>query len=411
VIIEDFDIKTDLKVEFFMPDASGTTFILGISELGGTDVLGGKLAFTLGSSLLGGVDLLGETGTRTGFIWQAAQAAVTNFQGSVGGSIESTYYFQPETGFASIQLQSFDWDPGVNKNIRTNTPVRLRIDNGLVNHTIFTGYIDTINVNYYPDGLNVIQITAYDIYKQIVNTRVDTYDTTSFGSYVTPLQAVTKLLSVAGFELSTDSVATDGKLPTGVQTNITANTVLNDALQVGLGVLWVNQETEQLIFTPRPTASTSATWTIGNNHGEANHLCLSDIQVSADADTIFNSLTVTLASNDTISTTQYDADSVELYGESSADVTLNTTDLTELNRWAAAVFAQTPNKLVKEVETPSIDRLGNLTEASVFTPGIRIGVKFDREQLSINEFYTITKVSHEITPNTWFTKFELWKAA
>jgi hypothetical protein len=196
-----------------------------------------------------------------------------------------------------------------------------------------------------------------------------------------------------------------------VQTNITANTVLNDALQVGLAVLWVDQETERLVFVPRPTTTTSATWTIGNNHGETNHLCLSDIQVSADADTIFNSLTVTLASDDTVSTTQYDADSVELYGESSSDVTLNTTDLTELNRWAAAVFAQTPNKLVKEVETPSIDRLGNLTEASVFTPGTRIGVKFDREQLAINEFYTITKVSHEITPDTWFTKFELWKAA
>ncbi len=408
MIVEDFDIKTDLKVEFFMPDASGTTFILGISELGGTDLLGGLKVFTINQSLLGGADVLG---TQTGFTWQSAEAAVTNFSMSVGGSIESSLYFQPEPGFASIQLQSYDFDPGVNKNIRTNTAIRLRIDDGLADHTIFTGYIDTINVNYYPDGLNVIQISAYDIYKQIVNTRVDEYDTTAFGNYISPLNAVDKILEVAGFELSNDSRPTDSKLPTGVQTDITANTVLNDALQVGLAVLWVDQETERLVFVPRPTTTTSATWTIGNNHGEANHLCLSDIQVSADADTIFNSLNVTLASDDTITTTQFDADSVELYGESSADVTLNTTDLTELNRWAAAVFAQTPNKLVKEVETPAIDRLGNLTEASVFTPGTRIGVKFDREQLSIDEFYTITKVSHEITPDTWFTKFELWKAA
>jgi hypothetical protein len=176
-------------------------------------------------------------------------------------------------------------------------------------------------------------------------------------------------------------------------------------------VLWVDPEAQALIFRPRPTTAsgTATTWIIGNNHGDDYHLCLSDIVVAADADTIFNSLRVSLASDEETYIALQDTDSIELYGESSSDVVLNVTDSDELTRWANAVFSQTPNKLVKEVETPAIDRLGNLTEASLFQPGTLVGVDFEREQLHVQDFYTITKVSHEINVNGWYTTLELWK--
>jgi len=50
MIVQDFDIATDLTVEFLLPDEAGNTFILGISQLGGTDELGGFGFFILGSS-------------------------------------------------------------------------------------------------------------------------------------------------------------------------------------------------------------------------------------------------------------------------------------------------------------------------------------------------------------------------
>ena len=411
MIIEDFDIATDLKVEFLLPDIDGDTFILGISLLGGDDVLGGFGIFILGESLLGGDDVLGDS---RALLWQSAEAVVSQFEMSVGGSIDTAIYFQPEPGTARLTLQSYAWDPNVNKNIRTNTAIRLRIQKGSVNHTLFTGYIDTIAVNYYPGGLNVIQINAYDIYKAIVNTRIANYDTTDYEvGYITPLQSVERVLQDTGYVVSSLSVDTAGKIPTGVRQNIIAASILNESLEVGLGVLWVDQESEELVFTPRPenATGTPSTFVIGNNHGETNHLCLSDIVVAADADTIFNSLKVTLASDDTISVSLQDTDSIELYGESSADVTVNVLDSEDLARWAGDVFAQAPNKLVKQVETPTIDRLGNLTEAAIFTPGNVVGVDFTREQLEINEYYTITKVIHSIDVNVWYTTVELWKAA
>jgi hypothetical protein len=408
MIIEDFNIATDVKVEFLLPDEAGNTFILGISTLGGDDVLGGFGIFVLGESLLGGTDVLG---TSSAFLWQAAEAVVSQFDMSLGGSIDNNIFFQPEAASARLQLQSFDWDPNVNKNIRTNTAIRLRLDDGVVNHTLFTGYIDTITVNYIPGGENLISITAFDLYKQIVNTRIASYDTTDYPTYVTPLQAIERVLEDTGYEISPTSVATEGKIPPVALVDIVANSIINEALQVGLGVLWVDPETQSLIFRPRPTTATgtATTWIIGNNHGDDYHLCLSDISVAADADTIFNSLKVTLQSDEETFISLQDIDSIELYGESSSDVILNVTDTDDLTRWATAVFSQTPNKLVKEVETPAIDRLGNLTEASLFQPGTLVGVDFEREQLHVQDFYTITKVSHEINVNGWYTTLELWK--
>ena len=408
MIIEDFNIATDVKVEFLLPDEAGNTFILGISTLGGDDVLGGFGIFILGESLLGGTDVLG---TSNAFLWQAAEAVVAQFDMNLGGSIDNNIFFQPEAASARLQLQSFDWDPNVNKNIRTNTAIRLRLDDGVANHTLFTGYIDTITVNYIPGGLNLISITAFDLYKQIVNTRIASYDTTDYPTYVTPLQAIERVLQDTGYSISDTSVDTEGKIPPVAETNIVANSVINEALQVGLGVLWVDPEAEALIFRPRPTTAsgTATTWIIGNNHGDAYHLCLSDITVAADADTIFNSLKVALKSDEETYIALQDTDSIELYGESASDVVLNVTDTDELTRWATAVFSQTPNKLVKQVETPTIDRLGNLTEASLFQPGTLVGVDFEREQLHVQDFYTITKVSHEINVNGWYTTLELWK--
>jgi hypothetical protein len=410
-IVTDFNIATDLKVELFIPDTSSNTFILGISELGGTDVLGGVGNFIIGQSKLGSTDVLG---TGSAYVWQAVQADTISADFGVGGEIQNAYYFQPDSGSGRISLQSYAWDPNVNKNIRTNTKMRVRLVKGAVNHTLFTGYIDTISVHYSPDGWNRIDITAYDLYKAIVNSRIATFDNTSYGAgYATPLQNFATAVTSVGGVMSLDSLATSGKIPLVSDTDIQANVIINEALQVGLAVCWVDPETEQVVFIPRPDVAngTSSTWTVGNNHGDAYHLCMSDIVVAADADSIINSLYLDLTSDDTQFVAIYDKDSIELYGENFVSLSLNMTNKTELQVWGEKVFNTTVSKLVKSVETPTIDRLGNVTEASVLTPGQLLRVKFDKNELAIDEYYTITKVNHTIDVNSWYTQFELWKAA
>jgi hypothetical protein len=106
-----------------------------------------------------------------------------------------------------------------------------------------------------------------------------------------------------------------------------------------------------------------------------------------------------------------DQDSIDLYGESAVDTVINTTDSEELARWAQAVYRQAPTKLVSQVVTPAIDRLGDLTPAAVFTPGTIIGVSYTTNQLDIVGYYTIIRVSHDIDVDNWFTTLELWKEA
>jgi hypothetical protein len=410
-MITDFKVDENLKVEFLVPDAEGNSFILGISELGGTDLLGGYGEFILGVSLLGGEDVLAPS---SGLKWQEVSCSTANVNISVGGIVQDAIFFQPQPGTANLTLQSYDLDPTVNKNIRASTRIRVRLEDAELDRILFQGTIDTINVTYYPDGLNLIQITSFDSYKNLVNSRFANWDTTTGFGFAT-VDEILELVGIqSGLGISTDSVDLGGKTPSVTETNVVAGGIINEALAVGLGIIWLDQETQEIVYIPRPSneVGTPTTYIIGNEHSsDPYHLCLAEIGVFSDADAVYNSLKVSLQSDDTIRVNLRDQDSIDLYGESAIDVILNTTDTTEMSVWASRVFTQNPENLVNMVVTPTIDRLGNLTDAALFSPGTTIGVSYTRDQLDIVGFYTIIKVSHRIDVNTWFTTLELWKEA
>lgn len=411
-MITGFDIATDLKVEIFAPDELGNIFIIGVSTLGGGDVLAGAGQFIIGESLLGGTDTLVGA---SAFDWQPIEVYTGQASISVGGSIQNALYFQPEAGTLSLTVQSWAFDPNNSSAVRPNMPIRIRLDNGVVNQVLFTGLLDTFSVAYAADtnSPNTITFNATDIYKRIVNTRIADFDTTGLpAGYATPNEVIEIVAQNAGVTVSAASETLDGKLPTEQVFNNTGAQFINDAIQVGLGVLWVDPETEELVVINRPTVVSTApvgTWTIGNNHGEAYHLCMSGITVSGDSDTIFNSLYCELASDPAVNVVVEDADSIELYGYSSQTATVNTTDVTELERWANAVSRQRPTKLVKTITTPAIDRLGDLTAAAGFKPGELIRVKYSTDNIDIDDLYTVIKVSHSVDVNVWNTTLELWK--
>ena len=409
-MIPNFQIDQNLKVEFLVPDEDGSSFILGISLLGSTDVLGGFGEFILGLSLLGGDDVLAPS---SGLKWQEVTCSTARANISIGGSLEDSINFQPSPATANLTLQSYELDPTVNKNIRANTKIRVRLEDDEIDRVLFQGYIDTIEVTYFPDGPNVIEITAFDAYKTLVNSRFIVWDTTSFGTHI-HVDEVWELVGIySGLGLSPESYHVGGQIPVVDETNILVSSVINEALLVGNGLVWLDQDTEQLVVihrtgvqTPTPT-----TFIIGNNHEDDYHLCMSEINVFSDADAVYNSLTVTLESNPAISVVRKDQDSIDLYGEAAIDITLNTTSEAQLNNWADRVFNHKSANQVNQVVTPTKDRLGNLTQAAVFAPGMTVGVSYTNNELDIVGFYTIIKVSHRIDVDNWFTTLELWKEA
>jgi hypothetical protein len=411
-MISNFSLQDNLFVEFLLPDEDGNSFILGISTLGGDDVLGGYGEFVIGESLLGGDDVLAPS---SGLKWQNVGCETSNAVLSIGGSVNDAIYFQPQPATANLTLQSYELDPTVNKNVRANTKIRVRLDSEEIDRVLFVGYIDTIDVTYYPMGPNLIRITAYDIYKSLVNLRIADWDTTALpAGYATTDEVFELVAQETGIGLSSNSLPTIGRIPAVQIDNVLVPDVMNDAINVGLAIVWIDQETEELTVIPRPTSAegNSTTYVIGNDHSSnPYHLCLAEINVSSDADAVYNSLYVALSSDDTTFVFRKDQDSIDLYGESAIDVSINTTDATELARWASAVYLQAPTKLVSQVVTPAKDRLGDLTAAAVFTPGTLVGVSYTTNQLDIVGYYTIIRVSHEIDVDNWFTTLELWKEA
>ena len=411
-MISNFSIQDNLFVEFLLPDEDGNSFILGISTLGGDDVLGGYGEFIIGESLLGGDDVLAPS---SGLKWQNVGCETSNAVLSIGGSVNDAIYFQPQPATANLTLQSYELDPTVNKNVRANTKIRVRLDSEEIDRVLFVGYIDTIDVTYYPIGPNLIRITAYDIYKSLVNLRIADWDTTALpAGYATTDEVFELVAQETGIGLSSNSLPTIGRIPAVQIDNVLVPDVMNDAINVGLAIVWIDQETEELTVIPRPTSAegTSTTYVIGNDHSsDPYHLCLAEINVSSDADAVYNSLYVALSSDENTFVFRKDQDSIDLYGESAIDVSINTTDATELARWASAVYIQAPTKLVSQVVTPAKDRLGDLTAAAVFTPGTLVGVSYTTNQLDIVGYYTVIRVSHEIDVNNWFTTLELWKEA
>ena len=408
--INDFDLATDLKVEFYIVGEGTNDFIIGVSKLGGPDLLGGGGLFYIGLSELGGTDVLGTSA----FDWRDLGCIVSQARLSIGGSVEDQLYFQPQPGVAQLVLQSLTFDPVYNPSFRPGVPIRLRLSKGFTDEVIWRGIIDSISTTYDQDGNNLMTLTAYDSFKRLMNTRIDTFDsTTGFPGYVTPYEQLDLIAQEFGTAMNSSSVDPGGQIPSQSLTDVIPSRLVYDAIQVGLGIFWIDPATQEFVIIPRPSSNIVPLGTpvIGNNHGDPYHLCMTDIQASSTEDTVYNSLKVILESDDTISVLREAQDSIDLYGKYAQDVTLNTTDIDELNRWADLVFTQYPGALVTSVETLTKDRLGDLTEAAFFTPGQLVGVNYQNGVIDIDEYFTITKVSHFIDPDNWLTTLEVWKEA
>lgn len=410
--VPNFDIATDLKVEFYLPIEEADLFTIGISKLNSQDVLADLGLFTLGDSLLGSDDVLGDNQFLV-FSWQDLACVASAANISLGGQIQDQLYFQPEPASAQITLQTFDYDPSYNPAFRPGVPIRIRLVKGAVDEIIWSGIIDSISGSYSVEGKNLLQLTAFDNFKKLVNTRIDLFDSdTDFpAGYVSSYEQLELIAEQFGTAMHSSSSDPGGEIPSTILTDVIPSDLIYEAIKVGLGLFWLDPTTQEFVLIPRPTPGSVPLGTpvIGNNHGSPYHLCMTNIETLSNTDVLYNSLKVILESDDTIFTIRENVDSAELYGKYAQDVTLNTTDLTELNRWADLVFDQSPTSLVQSVETLTKDREGTLTEAAFFLPGQLVGVDYSEDVLTIDEYYTITRVSHSITTETWITTLDLWK--
>ncbi len=88
-----------------------------------------------------------------------------------------------------LGLQSLEYDPTYNSSFRPGVPVRVRLNKSTVDEIIWSGVIDSIDTTFDQDGNNIMRLTAFDSFKRLMNTRIESFDsTTGFPGYVTPYE-------------------------------------------------------------------------------------------------------------------------------------------------------------------------------------------------------------------------------
>ena len=412
--IAHFDIATDLKTEFYLAGGGTNDFIIGVSRIGGVNVLAGAGIFIIGDSLIGGTDVLG--GDDTGFEWVDLNCVTAKAELSIGGAVQNQLYFQPSPAQANLTLQSLDYDPSYSPAFRPGVQVRVRLVKDDVDEVIFKGILDSVDVKYDVDGNNLLTVIAMDTMNRLFNTRIPLFDSdTDYpDGFVTPYEQLELIAEQFGSAMHSSSVETAGEIPSTVLENVIPSGLIYEAIQVGLGVFWLDPSTQEFVFIPRPSPADiipEDAIVFSNDHSLEGHLCMTNIQTSSSEETVYNSLKVALANDDGVSTLRTNQDSIDLYGTYAQDVFLNTTDLAELDRWADSVFVQSPTSLVDSVETMTKDRNNNLTQAAFVLPGQKIGVNYNNGILEIDGYFTTTRVSHYIDPDNWLTTIEVWKEA
>lgn len=392
-VLEDFDIATDLKVEMLLAEGARNVFVLGISTLGGLNVLGDEGSGTVS--------------------WQDLACEVNRVQTSIGGSIASNVFFQADSGKATIQMQSWTFDPNNYPYIRPGIEVRVRVVKDDYDFVLWHGTLDDIDVTYAPDQPNQITVNATDFWALLVNRRFNY----SPGGAIQPSYAIGTAITeiqATGFDIEYAGVTIlDEWNMTGTESlNTTFGALASDCLNSGLGFIWINPNDMLLYYRPR-SASGIATYTVGNNHGEPGHLCMSDLDSSMQSEHIFNTVLVTqkfeYLGNPIFTELYENQDSIDLFGQRSENFTVDLATTIDAQAWADAVFVPKTITNVQQVTTPAINRIGELTEAIEFMPGDFVGVYYVTDEMNIDTTYTVTRVRHSIDVNNWFTTLEVWK--
>lgn len=389
-VLDNFDIATDLKVEFLLPVGARNVFVLGISTLGGLNVLGDA-----GSGVVE---------------WQDLKCEVNRVQTSIGGSIASNVFFQADSGKATINMQSWEFDPNNYPAIRPGIEIRIRVVRDAYDFILWHGTLDDIDVTYAPDQQNQITVNATDFWALLVNRRFDYTPTGAIKPSYAIGEAIDEIVAT-GFYIGYAGVTIlDEWFMTGTeQLNTTFGSVAADCLNTGLGFIWINPNDELLYYRPR-SASGVATYTIGNNHGDPGHLCMADLDSAMQSEHIFNTVLVTQKYGATPFSELYtDSDSIDLFGQRSENFTVDLDTTADADLWAGAVFTPKTITNVQSVVTPAVNRDRDLTEAIEFMPGDFVGVYYVTDEMNIDTTYTVTRVRHSIDVNNWFTTLEVWK--
>lgn len=377
-----FDLSQDVHV--YLEQLPEGFFILGYSELGGSDELG-----TATPSLVEVTCEIVEA--------QLLEGAVR-----IGGISTA---FEPAT--LLLTVRSDDLDPNSNISARPGRPIYFEVDQDVGSGvTLFSGRIEVSSVAYVADAYPTVKITAKSKLKEV---QQDLYTFSKSAGE----QASSYLDEV--FEQH--GIYASGFNDSGVALFAAHNyqetqgfEILQSVMNGELGYLALSRDGYYYYFFERGNAPSGATLDIGSNHStSANHLCANSSANSYSSDLVPNYISAYLESDPENKIVFADYDSIDLMGRIAYEFELELQDLDELGLWGTAAKVSTAGFTIENISTPAIDRAGNLTNAATETaPLTPIQVTLDYRGATIDREMLIGRVTHIIDVDNWFTELELW---
>ncbi len=384
-----FDLQSDVKI--YVEQYPDNTFILGLSLLGGPDLL----SFATPS-------------------WVPLECDVNELAWTRGSSSNLGVLTIPEPATCRMLIQTDDQDPIVNKQMRVGANIKVDIiDASSATVRVFTGRIDSMFVTYDVDGQMLLEITAVDRFKDAINTLY------SYPGILPPSMAlgdaVEALMGTVGIYKSPSSESGSlivysfaGQTPPNP-----VGEVLGWYLDAEQGWFQLTPDGTEYILLNREHNATAiaagASVTASNIHStDPSHLCLTDIQIEFDNFDQANQVTGTLADGITTYTAQNN-DSIELYGATQASFELPAVYPGYLEDWANNLTRTMGNKIIRQVSVNGLNTAGEINQALNLQQGDAIQTQFTRNGSTIDETSIVARITHSLTIGSWDAKIEIWK--
>lgn len=398
----EFNIAEDIKVEIYVP-LGGTYGYAGVWNLTQWD------------------NALWASSSSYGWEWKDVVATISNAEISIGAPVESGHYVPATPNTLALTMQSTVYDPFIpNSGTRAGTPIRLsyRANPDTAPSTwtyIFQGTIDTFDVTYDPNGLNLIDIQASSSIKKLLNKNMSVWNNAG--------TTVTGIFTQWATEIGASSVGTNTywfndyygyNYATDYINDVSGGDVLNYLNEVECGMVLQDPVTDGIVGYStkrfRTLLASTPTNSASNTHSTATtHFCITDIGFTYDSDSVYNSYIVESSAAPGTNVTRKDQDLIDLYGELRFEKTLHLASPTDITSWETTVVARNPSRRVNMVQTLGIRRDRKLANLTALLPMNALNVNVETENYTVDENSVITHTTHSITPTTWFVTLELWK--
>jgi hypothetical protein len=401
-----FDFATDVKVEIAQP--ADNAFVIGLSLIGGTDVLDGN-----GFEYVDVTSLTSEINIQNSVV----------FEGPLG---------RPDEPQTFIRIKGNTYDPRVNKNIHPGIPVKISAkDASGTWQIVYHSRIRDISSNYNPAMRDLVE-------KNMVQFMLDS-------PYSIANQSAIPVTTFAFDQYATDRMQELVDLASVDNRYFPDFTIENPALTIIPDIEMLERETFGETFGPlfqecfdaiggRGWLTIDFTSTNPNgvlvyktNNAPAfgyfrhyiyldntnTNIQINNIDLSFDADQIYNVWNLQRAddTSGSYSYTYRDQDSIDLFGEKTFDIALwiAAIGLDWKLLWINASLELAAKDRIRNVSVSAINSNNmELNDVAFLKPGLDYAqLNFVDTNIEIDNSYLITRVNHNITPEFWETELEL----